>query len=220
MKKCISSLAALALVSTFMVGCSSDDGATAKEYNGVFVDAAVSGITWTCGTRTGVTDAAGRFGACFAGEATTFTLGTITLGSLTPAQTAAFADSATGPVITPKTLAEASGDPEIASKVAVTLLSLDADGDPSNGIQITADVVSIVETQYSNGLDLTDPEITTANIETEITAVVNTAAASHPGMQVVTKADADQHLAETEALIENGEITGPENPSPTTGAAS
>lgn len=97
---------------------------------GVFLDAAVEGLDYAVGTAAKkATNAKGEF-SCNSGETVTFSVGGVTLGT-----------APCGAVITPLTLA--GGTDIKADKVMnrlLTLQSLDEDGDPSNGIKLSAEV--------------------------------------------------------------------------------
>jgi len=215
MKRYISTVAAAVLASTLMVGCSYDgeDGYVApvvETFNAKFVDSAVEGITWICGSAQGLTDKDGMFGACAVGVPVSFSLGTIQLGTIK--YTSGF-NKPENQIVTPTTLAEASGDPEVASKIAITLQSMDSDGDPSNGITITKETTDLVSAQYPKGQDLTDPEVTIKDVEDGAQDIVAASVeAGNTEMKVVDEETAKAHLEETEEKIEQGEITPPEQP--------
>lgn len=97
---------------------------------GVFLDAAVQGMDYIAGTATkAATNAKGEF-TCKSGETVTFGVGGINLGS-----------APCGAVITPLTLAGGSDiKADAVMNRLLTLQSLDEDGDPSNGINLTAEV--------------------------------------------------------------------------------
>jgi hypothetical protein len=123
---------------------------TAKQ--GVFIDAAVQGLGFSTGSFTGRTDADGRFQFA-TGETVTFTLGRTTLGSVPG-----------GDVITPMNLAGTSDetDPRVVN-LARLLQSLDADGNPENGIvlndaaQTAANAVGPINLNQSVAAFAADP---------------------------------------------------------------
>lgn len=92
---------------------------------GVFVDAPVEGLNYTSGSISGTTDASGRF-LYAPGESVTFSVGGIALPTVAGAA-----------MVTPVDLVGGTGahDPA-AVAIARLLQSVDADGDPSNGIRI------------------------------------------------------------------------------------
>ncbi len=211
MKNYISSVAAVLLASTLMVGCSSDNyDSDMEEFYAVFEDSAVEGVTWKCGVHSGTTDKDGKFGACHVGSPVSFSLGTIQLGTIT--DTSGFSDPK-NTIVTQTTLAEASGDPEVATKIAITLQSMDSDGDPSNGITITKETTELVSAQYPKGQDLTDPKVTVEAVETGAQEIVAAAVeAGNKEMRVVNEEAADAHMEETQEKIEEGKITPPSQP--------
>lgn len=124
-----------AIVATAITGCGGGGGGetAAPVLTGRFFDAAVEGIdyqTLDANDRpgeSGRTDAEGRF-RYRAGDRVVFSIGSLSL----PAATAAS-------VVTPLDLAGSRklDDPKV-SNLLVLLQSLDADGDPTNGIKIPA----------------------------------------------------------------------------------
>jgi hypothetical protein len=92
---------------------------------GVFLDSAVSGVTFYSGDLVGVTDREGRF-QYVDGESVSFYLGSLFLG-----------ESPGGEIVTPVDLAE--NDFVKSIHLARLLQSLDADLDPENGISIEVD---------------------------------------------------------------------------------
>ena len=92
---------------------------------GIFVDAPVEGLSYTAGSITGTTDASGRF-SYTPGVNVTFALGGI---SFPPVAGAA--------MVTPVDLVSGTGAQDPAAVAIARLLqSADADGNPSNGIQL------------------------------------------------------------------------------------
>ncbi|HSV47194.1 MAG TPA: esterase-like activity of phytase family protein, partial [Ramlibacter sp.] len=114
--------------------CGSDGGTepTPVTVTGVFLDAAVEGLEYRSGTQTtATTNAAGQFN-CQSGQTVSFTVGGLALGS-----------AGCGATLTPLSLASGQrvqDDP--VSNRALALQLLDEDGDPANGIRITAAVRS------------------------------------------------------------------------------
>ena len=110
---------------------------------GVLLDSPVQGVSWTGSNNTsGVTNAAGEFQYA-ANEVITFSIGSIELGS------------AVGDVFI--TAFDLTGQPPSSSAFInqiVFLQSLDADGNPDNGIEIPADVAGRAQGQ---SLDFSSP---------------------------------------------------------------
>lgn len=107
------------------VGSSED-----KRLSGVFVDSVVAGLTYSTATLSGVTDANGVFRYA-AGETVTFSIGGIIIGSALGASS-----------ITPLDLVSsaASVSDEQVLNIARFLQTLDDNGDPEDGITISAAV--------------------------------------------------------------------------------
>lgn len=93
---------------------------------GRFIDSAVQGLSYTCGSSSGLTTAAGEFNY-LVGQSCSFAVGGIVLGSTAGAQ-----------AVTPRELVANAIDETHPSvnNIARLLLSLDDDGDPGNGIVI------------------------------------------------------------------------------------
>lgn len=152
--------------------------------SGVFVDAPVAGLSYSTSSElTGVTDAEGRYDYR-PGDTVTFSIGNLQLGTVT----------AQG-VVTPMTVAavlaaNASTDAEtIAANVAVLLQSLDANGDPSDGITVAP---AVSEKITSSSIDLTASANTfTAAVST---FVANVAAEAGVTLQVVDRDVALDHF--------------------------
>ncbi len=153
---------------------------------GVFVDAPVAGLNYvTSSDITGITDSEGRYNYR-AGDTVTFSIGGLDLGTVV----------AQG-VVTPKTVAQAltSENPAnteaVATNLLVLLQSLDADGDPDNGITFTADIRDAVA-QNASSIDLTaDEHAFTASIGTFVAAVASEAQVP---LTPVTRDDAVAHF--------------------------
>ena len=118
-------------------GGGEDGGGTSA---GVFLDSPVEGLTYQSGANpSGTTDANGTF-MYTPGETLTFSVGGVVLGTLP--------DGA--PVITPFDFGAA------AENIARFLQTLDEDGDPSNGIDITAAAAALAETILGDAVFLSD----------------------------------------------------------------
>jgi hypothetical protein len=114
------------------------DTATAT---GTLTDAQVQGVSYSAAPSgvSGVTNAQGEY-SYRTGDTVTFRLGTLTLGSVV----ASFANR----VVTPIDLAGADNDDRL-SNLLVLLQSLDADGDPANGIVIPSAAAAAVTTDVN-----------------------------------------------------------------------
>jgi len=176
------SAAALVLAAGLMTGCDSNGGGSSSK-TGVFHDAVVSGISYTASPSglEGVTDAEGKF-KYKTGDTITFSIGNIVFpggipqdGIITPAHLAGTADWETDTT---------------AINIIQFLLSIDEDGDATNGIQIPeglADSTTVAD--LVDGIDFTDSGMDTvlddfiADINVELTltllAVGEAAAEAH-----------------------------------------
>jgi len=130
-----------------------------------YIDSAVSGVNYTCGSQEGITGANGEF-TFEEGASCTFYLGDIELRS-----------------VDASLLVDGGEVQETDLEIARILQSLDTDGNPDNGITIDAQIVQAMEDAGITELPDTQAEMD------ELMAVVETA-----GGTVVSEADAAEHL--------------------------
>jgi len=130
-----------------------------------YIDSAVSGINYTCGTKQGITGVDGSF-TFDVGSGCTFYLGDVTLRTVDAG-----------------VLRDGQSVYETDLNIARILQSLDADGNPDNGIQINAEIVKALAGQ------------TLPTTSEQLEAFLQTIAAE--GGTVVSEADASNHLKET-----------------------
>ncbi len=152
-------------------------GSGSATHTGVFVDSAVSGLSYTASPSglSGTTDAAGHFDYKD-GDTITFKLGNVTLGTA-PALAQ----------VTPKSIADAttsnSADAaNIASNIARFLQTFDADGNPDNGISIDPETINAAAPVNFNQApaDFTSDAGYTALIQsTGATPITNDQASAH-----------------------------------------
>ena len=177
----LSSIATVAVLS--LVGCgggSSDTTvATGKSF---YLDSAVSGINYKCGTQEGITDAEGAF-TFDVGSSCTFYLGDIQLRD-----------------IAADVLKDGESIVEDDAKIAQLLQTLDKDGDPTNGITVSPEVVDAMSTALNaNGANGTLPD--TEEELNALSAELETEVPDYEG-HAVTEAEAEEHLATTQASVD------------------
>jgi hypothetical protein len=165
-----------------LVGCGGSNTdtpvATGKSF---YLDSAVSGINYKCGTQEGITDAEGAF-AFDVGAGCTFYLGDIELRS-----------------VATNALKDGESLVETDVKIAQLLQTLDLDGDPSNGITISPEVVAVLATALNaNGGDGTLPD--TIEELTALSAELDSEVSDYAG-HATTEADATEHLETTQASV-------------------
>jgi len=188
-KRILRRLLPASLLSVLLVGCGGGGGggedpgnnpAPAPVLTGVLTDAVVSGVSYSTPTHSGTTSATGQF-SYEAGETITFFIGDIQLGSVLA-----------GPVITPLTLVGTS-DPNNQQVINIVrlLLTLDFDGDPANGIAITA-----ATRAAATGISI-DFNMPTADFASDATVIALVAAAQTSNTALVDSAVAQTHLANT-----------------------
>lgn len=158
---------------------------------GVFKDSNVSGMNYTSGSQEGTTGTDGSF-TYEVGQPITFSVGGVTVGSAT-------GDS----VVTPVDLVP-GGDSttlEVLNLVRF-LLMLDTDGDPSNGISISAALQTIADTWAQ-------VDFTTADLPTELASIISDAASvdgtTHTLPDAIT---AQSHLESTLTCVHSGAYRG------------
>jgi hypothetical protein len=182
------------VLSMIISGCGGSGGgsgtkeATAETVSGQFVDAPVSGLTYSCSTASsGVTNNNGEY-SCNVGDTVTFSINGFVIGSASAAA-----------VVTPYDI---SGDDTQAINIAQLLQTLDSDGDPTNGISIAQSGVmyDLMGTLKEGGITLAQ-----VDFDTNIQAYID-AAYSAAGLTAVTLVDAD--TAETELIKSIAGLSG------------
>lgn len=142
MGRLVLSVSGVVLVA-LMIGCSSLSSFVSSKpaaLKGVFLDSPVGGLGYATPTLKGVTGADGVF-EYQPGEAVTFSVGSLALGS-----------AAGKPVVTPLDLfpdAKDAADQRVVN-VCVLLQTLDQDGDAGNGILITKKSASFVSKYWKD----------------------------------------------------------------------
>ena len=185
--KIIGLVSALTLLSSCGGGDDDDADTPAPPVpiTGKFLDSPVEGLTYQSGSNPpGKTDANGTF-VYHRGKSLTFTVGGVEVGTLP--------DGAA--VITPIDFGLA------ATNIARFLQTLDTDSDPSNGIDITAAAVALIDTPLDDSVFLSD----TTSFERDIGPVLEVVFGS--GAFLVDEATALAHLvSENVRLLNPGEL--------------
>jgi hypothetical protein len=134
------------LTAGFLVGCGGGSSSNAVGVaqqeaalkRGQFIDSAVSGVSYQTSKRSGTTDANGFFEYDIDGEPVTFSLGNTVLGSASSASVVHVFDVSSGAVMSQGNRGQ---------RVAQLLQTLDEDGNPANGIQISATTTTTLLSQ-------------------------------------------------------------------------
>lgn len=161
------------VAAAIMTGCGGATSGEATTGTGYYIDSAVSGVSYTCGTQSGVTGEDGSF-TFDVGQSCTFKLGDIMLRSVN-------ADNLQNQVKIVEDRVE----------VARMLQTLDKDGNPDNGITIEANVVAAMKSGGITALPDDDDKI----------AAVYEAIKSVEGYtgEVKTAQEAETHLAKAQS---------------------
>lgn len=125
-------LLTVAVAASLLAACSDDDNShnNSNAATGVFLDSAVSGISYKGSESSGITGANGEYNYK-PGETITFSIGGVTIGSAKGTGKLLLKDLDNG--------LDGSGQPnKVSVNRAIFLQTLDSDGDASNGIQISA----------------------------------------------------------------------------------
>ncbi|MCB7479724.1 toxin-antitoxin system YwqK family antitoxin [Christiangramia sediminis] len=141
----------LVLAIIFFSSCAKDDDTIPPEHpqgtlQGVFIDSPVEGLKYETETHSGYTDENGNYDY-EEGETVTFYVGGIKLGSASASEEMSPISIASTPDATIETLE--------VQNIAAFLQTLDEDGDPGNGIQISpavADAISILEIDFTQNI--------------------------------------------------------------------
>ncbi len=158
---------------------------------GVFKDSNVMGLSYTSGSKTGVTGADGTFGYEL-NQPTTFKVGAIPLGTTTG-----------NSVVTPIDLVAGgrSDTPEVLNRIRF-LMMLDADGDEQNGIVISANV-------QARAANWTPLNFADAGIDAALEALASDARSADGGAHVVPSATvARSHIESTFRCATSGAFRG------------
>ncbi|HYA23256.1 MAG TPA: hypothetical protein VEF05_03795 [Terriglobales bacterium] len=195
------SLLALCCIATmFIAGCGGSSKSTgsssngSSNLNGVFADAPVVGLSYSCGSTTGVTGTGGAF-TCPSNSTVTFTVGGVTICNA-PAQ--AF--------MTPVSCAQANGDPSADAStpsVVATAQFVISIGTP-NGTppgSLSTLTITSAELQAASGLSLDFSTATQEQLQTALNTV-------NPGQTLASPSTAEGELTGTVAANVAGTYSG------------
>ncbi|SFV70801.1 Autotransporter adhesin [hydrothermal vent metagenome] len=187
-KNMISKVASAVLVasSLVLVGCGSSSNNNQTTGTGHYLDSAVAGVNYICGSQKGITDETGAF-TFEKGKDCVFEVAGVTLKNV-PADN----------------LIDKVNVVEESNVTAAFLQSLDNDGDPTNGIQITPKVIEVLTKA------LQEAQITTVPKGTELGTVVSELDQkdSDYNGHKVTEEQAQQHLDKTQTSVLKNLIVG------------
>jgi hypothetical protein len=161
---------------------------------GVFKDLNVTGLDFSSGAQTGVTDARGRF-QCETGKAVSFSIGAVRLG-----------EAGCAPLVMPSQLATegATFNLEVVN-LARFLQMLDEDADPDNGIEIV-DAVRQVAEQWPQ------VDFLTTTLDADLVTIISDAVSVDPTPASVhalpTDAAAFVHFFRTQSCAYGGAFKG------------
>ena len=191
-KKCL--LALCCLTTMFITGCGSSSSTRITNVNGVFADAPVVGLSYSCGATTGVTTTGGAF-TCPSNSMVTFKVGGVTICKA-PVQ--AF--------MTPVSCAQASGNPtadaSTPSVVATAqfMISIGTPAGTSPGSLSTLTITS-AELNAASGLSLDFSTATQTQLQTAVTTV-------NPGQTLASASTATNELTGTVTTNVAGSYSG------------
>lgn len=145
---------------------------------GVFLDSAVVGASYATETLTGETNDAGEF-SYLEGESVTFSVGSLTFPTVPAAEQ-----------VSPVDIASGSADPSATStNIARLLQSLDDDGNPDNGIVISAGAAAMAT--------LLNFDVSTTEFENNADVINLVAGSGSVTTSLISAEAANQHLNET-----------------------
>jgi len=155
--------ATIIFLTAILMGCGGGggDGTTSgggvSTATGIFKDSNVSGLNYVSGSQSGVTGADGTF-TYEVGQSVTFSVGGVTIGSVTGQS-----------IVTPVDLvAGGSSSSMQVQNIVRFLMMLDVDGDASNGIVIS----SAVQTMAVNWSQV---DFSTTDLSTALTSIISDA---------------------------------------------
>ncbi|MCD6259364.1 MAG: hypothetical protein J7J31_07155 [Helicobacteraceae bacterium] len=170
---------ALTAAALLMQGCSSDSDSSTPSATGYYLDSAVEGVDYTTsGGYTALTGSDGSF-KFNAGDSVSLHIGDITLRNITASN-----------------LSDGKKVIENNDAVIALLQSIDADGDPTNGISVTTQIRAAVQTWASdNNISTLDTNGTHLRYANELQTRFQNEGISGP--QIKTLTQAREHLATT-----------------------
>lgn len=189
----------ICVMAALIAGCGSSSssgggGGGGKTVNGIFADAPVVGLSFSCGGQSGVTGAGGTY-TCPAGSTVTFTVGGITICTA-PAQA----------VMTPISCAQANGNasanastPSVVA-IAQFLISIGTPNGTTPGTLSTLTITS-AELQAAASLNLNFSTATQGQLQTAVTAI-------NPGQTLASPATAQNELSSTVTTNVAGSYSG------------
>ncbi len=185
-------LALCCIVTTFIAGCGSSS--TTKTVSGVFADAPVVGLSYSCGSTTDVTKTGGAF-TCPAKSAVTFKVGGVTICNA-PAQS----------FMTPVSCAQANGDPSADAStpsVVATAQFMISIGTPTGTTPGSLSTLTITSAELTaaSGLSLDFSTATQADLQTAVTTV-------NPRQTLCSASTAQNELTGTVATNVAGSYSG------------
>ena len=200
MKKQKGLLALCCIVTMFIAGCGgSSKSATSSPtssatVSGAFADAPVVGLSYSCGSTTGVTGTGGAF-TCPTSSTVTFSVGGVTICKA-PVQ--AF--------MTPVSCAQANGDPAANAStpsVVATAQFMISIGTPTGTAPGSMNTLTITsaELQAASGMSMDFSTATQAELQTAVSTV-------NPGQTLVSATTAEDELTSTVAANVAGSYSG------------
>lgn len=184
----------LLLVTFALTACGGGGGGGAPAVSqGNFIDSAVEGLTYTSGEETGETDINGLF-SYETGKTVTFSVGDIEIGTVNGSKT-----------ITPVQLVDGAFNEIniVVLNIVQFLLSIDADHNSANGIQITQ---AIRDAAVGLSVDFTDVNF---NTSADVALVVNAlTTASGGNMPLISDSVASSHLRSSLYSLLAGSYSG------------
>jgi len=192
MKRFVLALCCIAMM--FLAGCSSSSKSSSNNINGVFADAPVVGLSYSCGSTKAVTGSGGAF-TCPSNSTVTFTVGGVTICS---APTQAF--------MTPVSCAQANGNPSANAsttsvyQTAQFVISIGTPSGTTPGSLSTLTITS-AELQAASGVSLDFSTATQGDLQTAVTTI-------NPGQTLASEGTAQDELTGTVVTIEAGTYSG------------
>jgi len=199
----------------FLLGCGGggDDApvAGASSSTAFLSDSRLEGVTYTCGSETGLTTAEGAFtytsGACSAVE---FSIGGVSLGSID------VADINPDGIIYPADLLgldrNNTSDTELVNLLQV-LQSLDSDGNPNNGILIDSNTTTLLENETdlnssvgTAGRALVDADDAVAHYEDTLRNDLNISVDTVPPSAAIITMTPNETYVDITSITINGEV--------------
>ncbi len=160
------------MTSVFLIGCGGGGGSNTTIGTASYLDSAIKGVSYKCGSQEGITDENGTF-KFESGKECNFYLGDIALRNISPSE-----------------LHDGKKIIEDNATIASFLQTIDVDGNASNGIDVDKDVIATLKTEGITHIPENETQLT------DVWSILKQKNSKYKG-KLVDKISAMAHVEET-----------------------